>query len=143
MEVGIDPMNLRVNGAGLTGNMTPDGYVFVNLEGTVGRVDGRQIEYVGPEPVPGLILLNGQLVVGTGDLLEKIYRAESVLASGVPFTRPMGLVGQPYFVDGRNPSREGWELFVYYILRLQADEAVLIEIPDEAESPGTPTAMAK
>lgn len=121
LEVGIGAGNLQVNGAGLSGKETTDDYIFVHLNGEIGKQDTRKIDYVGDVQIPGFIIFNGQVLGGKDFLLRRFARAYAFLTETPAIIRPEGYLGQPWFITAETPTTESWEIFIHYILRGQAE----------------------
>jgi hypothetical protein len=120
LEVDIGPANLKVNGAGLSGDDTADDYVFVNLSGDIDIVNGHAIDYLGRLPIPGFVILNGQIIGGKPWLLQRVFRAEAFLSETLEASQPGTAPDERYFLEPETPPREDWEIIEYILRRLAA-----------------------
>ncbi len=121
LEVNIGSGNLEVDGAGLNGDDLPEDYIFVHLNGNVDLDNGKRVDYIGALPIPGLVILNGQVIGGDDALLREIYRHQAWMQEVPVIAMPEGVFGEPYFVDMTTPTREAWEIFIHHILRGQSE----------------------
>lgn len=121
LEVAIGPGNLQVNGGGLSGADTPEDYLFVHMNGTIGKANDRKIDYVGDLEIPGFIIFNGQILGGKDYLLRRFARGYAFLTDAPVIARPEGYLDAPWFITMDSPTTESWEIFLHYIQRDQAE----------------------
>lgn len=128
MEVRIVPGNLKVDGAGLSGEDTPEGYVWIHLEGEIGKVNDRKIDYIGNLKIPGLIIYNNVILGGKDEILRRFKRGDAFLSQVARLTGPQGILGtEHYFLDMEQPGVGGWNIHIHYIVREMADISGLPE----------------
>ena len=128
MEVSIVPGNLKVDGGGLSGNDTPEGYVWIHLEGEIGKVGDRKIDYIGNLKIPGLIIYNNVILGGKDEILRRFKRGDAFLGQVARLTGPEGILGsEHYFLDMNQPGVGGWNIHLHYIVREMADISGLPE----------------
>lgn len=121
LEVAIGPGNLEVNGGGISGADTPEDYIFVHMNGTIGKDNDRKIDYVGDLEIPGFIIFNGQILGGKDYLLRRFARAYAFLTDAPVIARPEGYLDDPWFISMDTPTTESWEIFLHFIQRDQAE----------------------
>ena len=112
LEVNIGDA-LYLDGAGLSG-ITPElkARIFANLFGTIEGSDGRRIFYIGDVPIPGFVLLNGQILLGDQQLLAEVFRSEAFIVETPEIKSPEGVFGGPYFIHVYMQISEAWNLFL-------------------------------
>ena len=132
LEVRIEPGNLKVSSAGLSRSEVPEGYIFVHLDGTIGDSADHQIEYIGTEDIPGLIIFNDRVVGGPDDIVRRFHRADAFMTEAPVIDRPHGWLGEPMFITTGTPGTESWEIFINYILRDQAQITADSDMPEDA-----------
>ena len=113
LEVDIGPGNMKVNGSGLSGDETGDDYIFVNLAGNIELVNGHAVDYFGDEPIPGFVILNGQVIGGKESLLQRVFRSEAFLSETLSRILPNKDPQERYFLEPETPPREDWETIEY------------------------------
>jgi len=122
LEVRIVPGNLKVDGGGLSGEDTPDGYVWIHLEGEIGKVGDRKIDYIGKEKIPGLIIYNNVILGGKDEILRRFKRGDAFLGQLPRIIEPEGILGSEYFfLDMNQPGVRGENILLHYIVREMAD----------------------
>ncbi|MFH0908675.1 MAG: filamentous hemagglutinin N-terminal domain-containing protein [bacterium] len=132
LEVVIEPGNLKVSSGGLARSDVEDGYIFVHLDGTIGDAGEHQIEYIGTEDIPGLIIFNDRVVGGPDDVLRRFHRADAFMKEAPVIDRPYGWLGHPIFVTMETPGMESWEIFMQFILRDLAEITADSDMPEDA-----------
>jgi filamentous hemagglutinin family protein len=129
MEVRIVPGNLKVDGGGLSGEDTPESYVWIHLEGEIGKVGDRKIDYIGKKKIPGLIIYNNVILGGKDEILRRFKRASAFLGQVPRIIGPEGIQGADhYFLDMDQPGVGGWNVMIHYIVREMADITGLPEV---------------
>lgn len=122
LEVRIVPGNLKVDSGGLSGEDTPDGYVWIHLEGEIGKVGDRKIAYIGDEKIPGLIIYNNVILGGKDEILRRFKRGSAFLGQLPRIIEPDGILGSEfYFLDMHQPGVRGENILLHYIVREMAD----------------------
>jgi len=121
LEVNIVPGNLKVDST-LSGEDTPEGYVWIHLEGEIGKVGDRTIDFIGNKKIPGLIIHNNVILGGKDEILRRFKRGDAFLGQVPRLTTPEGYLGTThYFLDMRQPGNEGWNILVHYIVEEMAE----------------------
>lgn len=124
--------NIFMNGAGLDGDTENPGRIFGHFEGIVaGGIP--KITYVGDVSIPGLVLLNGQLLLGSQAILIEVARTEAFVVETPEIKSPQGVFGDPYFIHLYMQISEAWNLFLDFILFGEADVTADPEMPEEAK----------
>jgi len=124
--------NIFMDGPGLDGNFENPGRIFGNFDGIV--VGGiPKIIYGGDVRIPGLVLLNGQLLLGSQAILIEVARAEAFVVETPEIKSPQGVFGDPYFIHLYMQISEAWNLFLDFILFGEADVTADPEMPEEAK----------
>ena len=125
--------NLFVDGAGLSGKDLPSQVrVFVNVVGDIAGA-GRRIQYIGDVSIPGLVFLNGQLLLGDQFLLLEVARTEAFVVETPEIKSPQGVFGNPYFIHLYMQISEAWNLFLDFILFGEAQVNADPEMPPDAK----------
>lgn len=121
-----------MDGPGLDGNFENPWLIFGNFDGIV--VGGiPKIIYGGDVRIPGLVLLNGQLLLGSQAILIEVARAEAFVVETPEIKSPQGVFGDPYFIHLYMQISEAWNLFIDFILFGEADVTADPEMPEEAK----------
>jgi hypothetical protein len=103
----------------------------VNLEGTIAVLD-RSIQFLGLEEISGLVLFNGQLLLGNQSILIEIFRTEAFVVETPEIRSPQGVFGDPYFIHVYLQVSEAWNLFLDFILFGEAEVNADEEMPKAA-----------
>ena len=100
LQIDINPGHLHVNGINISGADTPDGWVWISLEGRLGRdpATSRKIEYTGNVEIPGLVLFNNAAVIGDETVAGNILRTEAFSIETPELKSRQGVFGSPYFL---------------------------------------------
>ncbi len=124
--------NIFMDGPGRDGNFENPGQIFGNFDGIV--VGGiPKITYGGDVRIPGLVLLNGQLLLGSQAILIEVARTEAFVVETPEIKSPQGVFGDPYFIHLYMQISEAWNLFLDFILFGEADVTADPEMPEEAK----------
>ncbi|HMP71802.1 MAG TPA: filamentous hemagglutinin N-terminal domain-containing protein [Kiritimatiellia bacterium] len=141
LDVRIGPGNLLVDGGTLSGRDTPDGYIFIHMNGEIGKVGGRTFDFIGAKQIPGLIIYNSRIMGGKDDILRRFKRAYGWLGEAERIAGPEGQWSDNlYFRTLLQPTGDSWETFIHYIIRDQAEisgEDGLLPATADKEKPGT------
>jgi hypothetical protein len=125
--------NIRIDGAGLSGDQLENqARVFGNFVGDI-LGGGRSIQYLGNVPIPGLVFLNAQLLLGDQFILEEVARTEAFVVETPEIRSPEGVFGDPYFIHLYMQISEAWNLFLDFILFGEAQVNADPEMPPDAK----------
>jgi filamentous hemagglutinin family protein len=132
LEVRIEPGNLKVDDGTLDGPQG-EGYIFVHVDGVIGEAGDHYIEYIGGGEPAGLIIFNDRILGGPDDLVRRFYRAAAFLQETKEIKWPMGwLDAAGKVVTLTDPSTEGYDIFLQYILRNLATITADADMPADA-----------
>ncbi|MEI6218527.1 MAG: hypothetical protein WCP86_06480, partial [bacterium] len=100
LQIDVNPGHLHVNGINISGADTPNGWVWISLEGILGRdpASSRQIEYIGNVEIPGLVLFHNAAVMGDETVAGNILRTEAFSLETPELKSRQGVFGSPYFL---------------------------------------------
>ncbi|MEI6972446.1 MAG: hypothetical protein WCL44_13135, partial [bacterium] len=100
LQIEIDPGHLHIDGINISGADTADDWVWISLEGELGRSQetGSQIEYTGDVEIPGIVLFDGNVVFGRSMAADNIWRTEAFTLETPELKSRQGVFGSPYFV---------------------------------------------
>ena len=123
---------LRVDSYDLTGDETGASFIYV-IYTQDAKVSG--VKYIGDGAIPGLIIVNGQVLGGDENLMRRIFRTEAFTVETPELKSRQGIFGNPFFIHEYMDISEFSALgLIDFLLAGQATISGDPELPDEVYS---------